>query len=213
MGVFCTPRWVQQNAYPSYERRCGELWRETKIFSYAFSLFSLFYISSERTRFLSSLFSLFCDIITRSCNWKQKDIITLHDITFYFFIISFMSQVLYKSTNIVVKWNKASSSTTSLDGKTKSIWPLVELDFIIQINGKLATHSIAMPIAQRVQGEITLKDWTLWYAILELFNNLWYYFMNEWERDQRSSIIQDWIREIYPEWEKERAVSIPILEE
>ena len=84
--------------------------------------------------------------------------------------------------------------------------PYIDLIFTIHVNGKLAVYNLEMPIV-RYLGKITLKDWTIWYVIIELFHSLGYYFSEGTE--QRSSVIQDWIERIYFDHEEK---GIPTLE-
>lgn len=95
-------------------------------------------------------------------------------------------------------------SSSGSDEETK-YYPLLELDFIIQVNGKLATYTqnFRLEESEFDKWELSLKNWNEWYIIRELFDSLGY-CLSEDPEDKRSDYanIRKWIHLIYPNWMK-----------
>lgn len=118
-----------------------------------------------------------------------------------------MSKLLYKGVNIVVTglaWPEYYQVPAS--DKPEDIRRTVQLQFIVQVNGKMIIHYQTL-LLQKAIGctpdvqDYCLVDWKEWYTLCGIFASFWYTFTDERVDMALHSnhIIKDWLKLIF--WE------------
>lgn len=126
------------------------------------------------------------------------NIMLLHDINFLFFIIFFMSEILYQGNNLVVSgelWSEYHCEPTPTD---ENLRRALHLNFIVQINWKMIVHKEALVLVVKKGVDPELEEWNTWYVICNIFFSFWYSLSEEKSSFlyNTSGIIREWISKL-----------------
>lgn len=106
---------------------------------------------------------------------------------------------LLQLPNLIIKGRYYPILSSSDGEPVKVDYECIELDFIIQVNGKMANFQNSFIISKQFENgtEYTLEDFGEWYLLVRILMSLWYYLSedvkHEHQMQESNSIIKRWI--------------------
>lgn len=114
-------------------------------------------------------------------------------------------QKLLQNSNIIVKGRLYETPWYDEEKKEAGTIECIELDFIIQVNGKIIDFTESFTLSEsEVSGELSIDQWDNWYLIVRILSSMGYILSEDnkrkpfdiYEEMESNSIIKKWVRMI-----------------